>query len=92
MLGHRDGGCIDLYVGLYTTLSLLDYPYIRSFILNLRALDRDDLVPEGGYTVGGGAVLDGIDAEEGVALAEELLPHRAILLLAGGVEHCKNRG
>ena len=57
-----------------------------------RSLDAVDLLPEVGYPLETGEVGDGVDEEEAVAAAEELLAHRAVLLLAGGVQHCNSPG
>ena len=56
-------------------------------LLHSRSLDAVDLVPEAGYPLEAGEVGDGVDEEEAVAPAEELLAHRAVLLLAGSVQH-----
>ena len=52
-----------------------------------RSLDAVDLVPEAGDPLEAGEVGDGVDEEEAVAPAEELLAHRAVLLLAGSVQN-----
>ena len=56
-------------------------------ICHSRSLDAVDLVPEAGDPLEAGEVGDGVDEEEAVAPAEELLAHRAVLLLAGSVQH-----
>ena len=52
-----------------------------------RSLDPVDLIPKVGYPLEAGEVGDGVDEEEAVSAAEELLAHRAVLLLAGSVQN-----
>ena len=59
-------------------------------ICHSRSLDAVDLVPEAGDSLEAGEVGDGVDEEEAVAPAEELLAHRAVLLLAGSVQHLES--